>query len=86
MKLKVYLIILIIGLINIYKLLFSPVLGRNCKYYPSCSDYTKEAIIKKGVITGIISSIWRILRCNPFSYGGYDPVDKREYLKWKQEH
>lgn len=86
MKLRICLTILIIKLINIYQRLLSPVLGRNCKYYPSCSDYAKEAIIKKGVITGIILSTWRILRCNPFSYGGYDPVDKREYLKWKQEH
>jgi putative membrane protein insertion efficiency factor len=85
MKSKSYLVILIILLIDIYKLLVSPFFGRNCKYYPSCSDYAKEAIIKKGVIAGMLLSFWRILRCNPFSYGGYDPIDKMEYIEWKKE-
>ena len=48
----------------------------NCKFYPSCSEYTKQAIEKYGVIKGTILGIKRILRCNPFSKGGYDP------LKW----
>jgi putative membrane protein insertion efficiency factor len=86
MRLKSYLTTLIILLIDLYKRWVSPIFGRNCKYYPSCADYTKEAIIKKGLIAGVLLSSWRILRCNPFSYGGYDPVDKMEYLKWKKEH
>lgn len=45
-----------------------------CKYYPSCSEYTKQAIEKYGVIKGTILGIKRILRCNPFSKGGYDPL------------
>lgn len=45
-----------------------------CKYYPSCSEYTKQAIEKYGVVKGSILGIWRILRCNPFSKGGYDPL------------
>ena len=45
-----------------------------CKYYPSCSDYTKHAIEKYGVIKGGILGIKRILKCNPFSKGGYDPL------------
>jgi putative membrane protein insertion efficiency factor len=77
-KLKNYLITLIILTINSYKILLSPYFGKNCKYYPSCSDYAKEAIIKKGIVMGILLSLWRILRCNPFSYGGYDPIDKLE--------
>ncbi|MGA1862165.1 membrane protein insertion efficiency factor YidD [Deferribacter thermophilus] len=48
--------------------------GRNCRYYPSCSQYAKEAIVKKGILKGLLLSGWRILRCNPFSKGGYDPV------------
>ena len=48
----------------------------NCKFYPTCSEYTKQAIEKYGAIKGIRLGIWRILRCNPFSKGGYDP------LKW----
>lgn len=47
---------------------------RVCKYYPTCSDYTKQAIEKYGVIKGIALGFYRILRCNPWSYGGYDPL------------
>ncbi len=46
----------------------------NCKFYPSCSEYTKQAIEKYGVIKGLALGIWRIIRCNPFSKGGYDPL------------
>jgi hypothetical protein len=45
-----------------------------CKYYPSCSEYTKQAIEKYGIFKGILLGIGRILRCNPFSKGGYDPL------------
>lgn len=48
--------------------------GINCKFYPTCSDYAIEAINKYGVIKGGTKSIIRILRCNPFSKGGYDPL------------
>ncbi len=46
----------------------------NCKFYPSCSEYTKQAIEKYGAIKGLTLGICRIIRCNPFSKGGYDPV------------
>ena len=45
-----------------------------CKYYPTCSEYTKQAIEKYGALRGIGLGIWRVLRCNPFSKGGYDPL------------
>ncbi|MDP3963019.1 MAG: membrane protein insertion efficiency factor YidD [bacterium] len=45
-----------------------------CKFYPSCSEYTKHAINKKGFLNGMLRGAWRILRCNPFSQGGYDPA------------
>lgn len=48
-----------------------------CKYTPSCSDYMAESIEKRGVIVGVLKGIWRILRCNPWSKGGYDPVEKK---------
>ena len=48
--------------------------GINCKYYPTCSEYTKQAIIKYGTIKGCFLGIKRILKCNPFSKGGYDPL------------
>ena len=48
--------------------------GICCKYYPSCSEYTKQAISKYGTIRGVFLGIKRIIRCNPFSKGGYDPL------------
>ena len=63
-----------IYLIEKYQKYISPMLGKNCKYYPSCSEYTKQAIEKYGALKGSFLGIWRILRCNPFSKGGYDPL------------
>ncbi|BAI79849.1 conserved hypothetical protein [Deferribacter desulfuricans SSM1] len=74
MKLKHFLTTFLIKLIDFYQILLSPFLGRNCRYYPTCSQYAKEAIVKKGILRGLLLSLWRILRCNPFSKGGYDPV------------
>ncbi len=55
----------------------------NCKYFPSCSAYTLEAILKHGFFKGVILGIWRILRCNPWSKGGFDKVpDKKSLVKW----
>ena len=48
--------------------------GTHCKFYPTCSEYTKQAIEKYGAIRGIYKGLKRILRCNPFSKGGYDPL------------
>ena len=64
-------------LIHKYKKYISPVFqhfGVHCKYYPTCSDYTRQAIEKYGVLKGGILGIKRILKCNPFSKGGYDPL------------
>ena len=56
---------------------------KNCKYIPSCSEYTLEAILKHGFFVGVILGTWRILRCNPFSKGGFDKVpDKKSLVKW----
>ncbi len=66
-----------IRLIEFYQKHISPWLGSKnikCKYYPTCSEYTKQAIEKYGVLKGGAKGMWRILRCNPFSKGGYDPV------------
>lgn len=68
---------ILIFFIKIYKKTFSPILeflGIRCKYYPSCSEYTKQAIEKYGCIKGCLLGIKRILKCNPFSKGGYDPL------------
>jgi putative membrane protein insertion efficiency factor len=62
------------GAIGLYQKLLSPLLPNVCRFDPSCSEYTKQAILKKGVLKGIITGSWRILRCNPFIEGGDDPV------------
>jgi putative membrane protein insertion efficiency factor len=61
-------------LINLYKYLISPILGNNCRFLPTCSEYTKESIIKFGFFKGVIIGIKRIIRCHPWGKKGYDPV------------
>ena len=65
---------LALGLIRIYRRFVSPALPPACRFVPSCSEYGYEAIAKYGIIKGGRLAAWRILRCNPFSRGGYDPV------------
>lgn len=64
----------IIKLINFYQKYLSPLKSTKCPYYPTCSNYGKEAIEKHGTLKGGLLALWRIIRCNPFSKGGYDPV------------
>ena len=65
----------IISFIRFYQKFLSPLKWRtHCIYTPTCSEYAVQAISKYGIIKGILLSVWRILRCNPFSKGGYDPV------------
>ena len=55
----------------------------NCRYVPSCSEYMLEAILKRGFFVGLMLGVWRILRCNPWSKGGFDKVpDKKSVVKW----
>ncbi len=54
-------------------------LGQRCKYYPSCSNYAVEALREHGAVRGTGMAAWRLLRCNPFSNGGYDPVPPRHH-------
>ena len=63
-----------ISLINLYKYLISPLLGNNCRYLPTCSEYTKESIIKYGVVKGFWLGLKRIAKCHPWRKGGYDPL------------
>jgi len=65
---------LALGLIRIYQMTLSPFVGRGCRYMPTCSQYTYEAISRFGTSKGIWMGIKRLSRCHPFHAGGYDPV------------
>jgi putative membrane protein insertion efficiency factor len=65
---------LLIVLVKGYQYALSPLLGSNCRYHPTCSSYTIEAIKLHGAGKGFLMGAWRIVRCNPFSKGGYEPV------------
>ena len=70
---------ILIKLIKFYKAALSPLKAApTCKYHPSCSSYAIEAIEVHGALKGTLLAIWRILRCNPFSKGGYDPVPRKK--------
>jgi len=66
---------ILVGIIRLYQTGLSPILGRHCRFTPSCSQYMIDAINAKGIVRGVLKGIWRILRCNPFSRGGYDPAE-----------
>ena len=65
---------LVVKLIRAYKIAVSPFIIRSCKYEPTCSEYTITAIEKYGLLKGGIKGLYRLLRCNPFTKGGYDPA------------
>ena len=67
--------------IVLYQRVISPAIPRRCKYEPTCSRYAVEAIARYGVLRGLVLAAWRLLRCNPFSYGGYDPVDAQRLFQ-----
>jgi hypothetical protein len=67
---------ILVFLIRCYQRYLSPVLPPRCRFDPSCSAYAIEAIQKKGVLRGVLLAAWRVLRCNPFCRGGYDPVER----------
>jgi uncharacterized protein len=64
----------LLALIRAYQYLLRPLLGANCRFYPSCSDYAREAIVKHGAFRGAWLAARRISRCHPYHPGGYDPV------------
>jgi putative membrane protein insertion efficiency factor len=66
---------LLLKVIAFYRLAVSPHFRPVCKFEPTCSKYAQDAIIKHGAAKGFFMAVWRVLRCNPFSKGGYDPVE-----------
>ena len=65
---------LVVQIVRFYQLALSPFLGHHCRFAPTCSRYTLDAVEKLGTARGIFQSAMRILRCHPFSAGGYDPA------------
>jgi putative membrane protein insertion efficiency factor len=65
---------LLLALIRGYQYALRPMLGANCRFAPSCSDYAREAIVRHGALRGVWLALRRVLRCHPYHPGGYDPV------------
>lgn len=72
---------LLLAPITTYQRLVSPALPRRCRYEPTCSAYASQSIRRFGPIRGLLLAGWRLLRCNPFSHGGFDPVPDRFTLR-----
>jgi uncharacterized protein len=67
--------------IRFYQRALSPALPRRCRYHPTCSAYAVQAIERYGILRGAVLAGWRLLRCNPFSHGGYDPVSAQTLFR-----
>ena len=72
---------LVVAPIQLYQRLISPAVAQRCRYYPSCSDYAVQAIEQLGILRGLVLAGWRLLRCNPWSHGGFDPVEDRRLFR-----
>lgn len=69
---------ILVLLVRLYQVTLSPILGGQCRFVPSCSNYFLQAVRTRGPLTGLALGVWRILRCHPFSKGGYDPVPEKK--------
>ncbi len=63
--------------IRLYQRVISPAIPQRCKYHPTCSTYAVHAIRRYGILRGLVLAAWRVLRCNPWSHGGHDPVENQ---------
>lgn len=72
---------LLLAPIRAYQRFVSPLLPRRCRYEPTCSAYAVTAIRRFGPLRGALLALWRLVRCNPFSHGGFDPVPERFTLR-----
>ena len=72
---------LLLAPVRLYRRLVSPVFGQRCRYYPSCSEYAVDAVRSHGAVRGLVLAVWRVLRCNPLSNGGIDPVENQRLFR-----
>lgn len=72
---------LLVVLVDGYRRLVSPLLPPLCRFHPSCSAYARQALLRHGALKGTLLAAWRVLRCNPFGKGGFDPVPAKG--RWK---
>jgi putative membrane protein insertion efficiency factor len=71
----------VVAPIRVYQRAISPAIPQRCKYYPSCSEYAVQAVRRYGILRGLILAAWRLLRCNPWSLGGVDPVEDQTLFR-----
>jgi uncharacterized protein len=74
-------VVLLTAPIRLYQRFISPLLPRRCKYEPTCSAYAVDAVRSYGALRGSVLAFWRLLRCNPFSDGGLDPVSSQRVFR-----
>jgi uncharacterized protein len=72
---------IVVAPLRLYKRVVSPLLGQRCRYAPSCSEYAMDAVREFGVGRGLVLAAWRVLRCNPFSPGGLDPLSAQRLFR-----
>jgi putative membrane protein insertion efficiency factor len=72
---------IVVAPIRLYQFVLSPLLGPRCRYAPSCSDYAIQAVRDYGILRGLVLAAWRLLRCNPLSPGGLDPVSAQRLFR-----
>jgi len=75
----------VVLLIRAYQLLLSPVLPPACRFYPTCSEYAREAVEKRGLLMGLLLSVKRLARCHPLGGHGYDPVPEEQATEFRTE-
>jgi uncharacterized protein len=75
-----------LGPIWVYRRLVSPLMPPRCKYEPSCSAYAEQAVREYGILRGLVLAGWRLLRCNPWSHGGFDPVSEQRLFGQRRSH
>lgn len=71
----------VVAPLRFYQRFISPAMPRRCKYHPTCSEYAVQAIRTHGVLRGLVLAAWRVLRCNPWSHGGVDPVEAQTIFR-----